>query len=546
MKIRKFFVGTQVDLINDKPQSENDDSLKNDLQWVQSQLSGFDKQDWSSHTYRYAIIRYVVEFVQNKVNFKRLITKAWLKFFEILHCYPLLPQPMPPVLKTLHLCEGPGAFVFALSHYLANVLGKDGEKRWSWKANSLNPHYEYHSTGRALLDDSLLLRTSEKNWIFGPDHTGDITNKKTQNVLTNIGKFHLVTGDGGINCEKYPEKQEQLTLPLIEAQITVALNALANGGCFVLKVFTAFDNETFSQLERLFENFRDVHITKPTCSGFGNSERYLVCMGFEPKCREFPVISHEKFLALTRPIVQHQIHSITRNIDIWYDSNYVEQEEMIYAQSPQVTLKKFHKFMYSSQHSNEELKYCLPPSNKATFDEFIQMLSTRVKESHCYNDSTEHECSVTCDLRNPFPSSSPFMNPSVLALFQEVMACATYENERVRKWPCGNGINFKWHPIEHLAELYVPHLLTQKLVYLVFYLACQSEDVSASICCVDMCGCVLTFETFRPTGFDGSLNCDFRTLLHESNVEFIKFVHSVNLLTLQSQLTFQNVISKFM
>ena len=62
---------------------------------------------------------------------------------------------------------------------------------------SLNPKkYEY-----ALDDHFGILKKNPKNWIFGKDNTGDITNK---NVITSLTKekYDLITSDAGLGDYK--------------------------------------------------------------------------------------------------------------------------------------------------------------------------------------------------------------------------------------------------------------------------------------------------------------------------------------------------------
>ena len=53
-----------------------------------------------------------------------LLTQAWMKFYEILTHFPKLTESSQSgrPIRSLHLCEAPGAFISALVHYCS---GKD-------------------------------------------------------------------------------------------------------------------------------------------------------------------------------------------------------------------------------------------------------------------------------------------------------------------------------------------------------------------------------------------------------------------------------------
>ena len=53
-----------------------------------------------------------------------LFTQAWMKFYEILTHFPKLlesGQTGRPI-RSLHLCEAPGAFISALVHYCSGKV----------------------------------------------------------------------------------------------------------------------------------------------------------------------------------------------------------------------------------------------------------------------------------------------------------------------------------------------------------------------------------------------------------------------------------------
>lgn len=130
------------------------------------------------------------------------------------------------------------------------------------------------------------------------------------------GGFHLVTGDGSINCVDVPGEQEAVTLDLhmqvsceerIQKRIPnrrslqeaiIALDTLVHGGAFVCKRFTLLERRSLGSdyanvrsttteirfsglLAMLIDLFNTVIACKPEASRPANSEIYLLFIDFD-------------------------------------------------------------------------------------------------------------------------------------------------------------------------------------------------------------------------------------------------------------------------
>jgi hypothetical protein len=147
-----------------------------------------------------------------------LCTTAWCKFFEILKTFPRILQTCFDMssdgrmhtqiapLRTVHLCEAPGAFICALNHVLqTEFVGPYLD--WRWMANTLNPYHEGNSA-KQMIDDVRFIRDTYSHWFQGKDNTGDLMKvdyildlvKEVRWRFGNDNKVMLVTADGSIDC----------------------------------------------------------------------------------------------------------------------------------------------------------------------------------------------------------------------------------------------------------------------------------------------------------------------------------------------------------
>ncbi|KAG9474757.1 hypothetical protein GDO78_003297 [Eleutherodactylus coqui] len=259
-------------------------SLKESLNAVKNLLSDKKLDDWHRHTSFTNRAGRIVPEVRRGAN-AELCTQAWCKFHEIIYTYPLLPNTAlwSYELNTLHLCEAPGAFVSSLNHYLKT---QDVRCDWNWVANTLNPYHEANSDLVMIADDRLIANTLPW-WYFGPDNTGDIMNARylegLQKFTSNMSSVHLVTADGSFDCQGNPGEQEVLVYPLHYCEVVTCLATLGPGGSFVLKMFTLFQHSSVNLMYLLNCCFQAVHLIKPGTSKAGNSEVYVVCLGYVGK-----------------------------------------------------------------------------------------------------------------------------------------------------------------------------------------------------------------------------------------------------------------------
>ncbi|XP_061521539.1 cap-specific mRNA (nucleoside-2'-O-)-methyltransferase 2 isoform X1 [Phycodurus eques] len=277
-----------------KVQNRHLQALKVSLNAVKNQLSDKNIEVWHEHTNSTNRAGKVIATVRSAAN-AEICTQAWCKFYEILGTFRLLPEEAlySGELNTVHLCEAPGAFISALNHYV-----KTSERTrycdWSWVANTLNPYHEANAGGATIADDRLIANTLPW-WFFGSDNTGDIMLQKhlleLQTFVANMRRVDLVTADGSFDCQENPDEQEALVTPLHYCEVTAALLLLSPGGSFVLKMFTLYEHSSVCLLYLLNCCFGSVSVFKPATSKAGNSEVYVVCLGYDRKEAARPLLS---------------------------------------------------------------------------------------------------------------------------------------------------------------------------------------------------------------------------------------------------------------
>lgn len=273
--------------------------IKSILNHVKSKLNDYQIEEWSRHTRNRNPAQQILHHLKNGIR-GEFVTQAFAKFFECISAYPMVCN-FENVFQSVHLCEAPGAFIAALNHFLKlhHPEAEVSEEvkivsykpylifvlfKFRWRASTLNPYFEGNSISNTILDDRLIAHTLE-NWVFGEDYDGDIL--KESNILSlityckSLGAVNLVTGDGSIDCLDQPENQEEFVSKLHLAEFIVSLAILADDGSMLIKMFTFYETTSIAMLYILNCCFRELHIFKPATSKEGNSEVYVIGIGFK-------------------------------------------------------------------------------------------------------------------------------------------------------------------------------------------------------------------------------------------------------------------------
>ena len=215
--------------------------------------------------------------VEKRVHKAGSITNAWMKCWEMIHTFNLVPVDHPETFTIFCNAEFPGAFILALNHYIKTCTKS---KKYEWYANSLWPG-DGKGANKEIFKDSFKLYEKYPNrWLMNAENGGSVLDPKMIKIIEDrlADKVDLYTSDIGIGAEFDEEEAEA---PLNLGQIICALKTLKEGGTMVCKMFLFFKPFNMSLLRLLCNVFKHFYVTKPMASRGGNSEIYIIGKGYK-------------------------------------------------------------------------------------------------------------------------------------------------------------------------------------------------------------------------------------------------------------------------
>ena len=207
------------------------------------------------------------------------ITNAWLKCYEILYIYRLVPLKADKFVY-FDNASFPGSFVLATHHFVNTLVDI---KEFKWYASSLIE--ETSDNSEPLADSYNLYYYYPVNWFMHKNNNGDISDINNlydfQRQLKEKNKTEhsvdLYTCDLGTDVSNDYNSQETKHFILSIGQIVSGLMMLKTNGHMVVKLYTIFEHFTISYISLLTVLFREVTLSKPFTSKRTNSEIYLIC-----------------------------------------------------------------------------------------------------------------------------------------------------------------------------------------------------------------------------------------------------------------------------
>lgn len=218
---------------------------------------------------------YEIRDAVSKLVSDSYVTNAWCKMYEILSIYKFF-GPEQKIINTFHICEHPGAFIYALKHY---VQKNHPNSKHEFIFQSLKPE----SNPKIFKTEKKLLETHRDQLDYGADRKGDITN--VDNILFYRKKYmnqhyDLITSDCGLDCSDDFNQQETILNPIYFGAFLAAIGLASKGTNYVCKMFSFIENKTIELIYLYCLFFHHVQIVRILTNKSGSAEIYVICQDF--------------------------------------------------------------------------------------------------------------------------------------------------------------------------------------------------------------------------------------------------------------------------
>lgn len=252
--------------------------------------------------YNKSIIKY-----EGSDGLEPIFSRAYFKLWEILAELKLLSEYKGKPMRIANLAEGPGGFIHALIDY-RNQQNASGDSlkgsdllKGDWKHDNYYaitlkntkelPVMDWDSDIVSKYFSKMNANGYDINLSYGKG-SGNLLDINNIEHFTNVdikeAKCQLVTADGGIELETDEEYslQELANAKLFFAEILTALTIQAKDGIFILKIYDVYYDLTLQMILLLSMHYDQIIVIKPRTSRPANSEKYLVCTGFNSISKE--------------------------------------------------------------------------------------------------------------------------------------------------------------------------------------------------------------------------------------------------------------------
>lgn len=244
------------------------------------------QQEWDNMkriTNPYEFIHSHIYGGPNAVAKLKPLSRSFFKMIEMCNDFSLCKNEK--TINSFHLAEGPGGFIEALCHMRNNI----SDTYYGMTLIDENPNVPGWKKSNDFLkkNENVIIEN-------GPSNTGDLflvenlvyCNNKYRN------KMDLITADGGFDFSENFNEQESQAMKLLYAEVVYAIVMQKIGGSFILKVFDITTKSSLDILYLLTCFYEEVIVCKPLTSRIANSEKYIVCNGFQTPSNYINIINN--------------------------------------------------------------------------------------------------------------------------------------------------------------------------------------------------------------------------------------------------------------
>lgn len=222
---------------------------------------------------RYFFSYEVIDYVVSKFS-PEYVTTAWLKCYEALALFKLVNHDSKNI-NYFGICEQPGAFVFAINHYIKTNL-KDCEFNFVLQSLKAIDNTIFRA-------EDALSREYKYNYDYGTTNTGDVTdinNIKYYRKKYYKKHFDLISADCGLDCSDDFSLQEKKLTKVLLGQLLVAISLANEGTNYFFKLFSMYESITCEIIFFASLLFEEVYLTRLLKTKITSGEIYCVCKGF--------------------------------------------------------------------------------------------------------------------------------------------------------------------------------------------------------------------------------------------------------------------------
>uniref|UniRef100_A0A6C0API8 Ribosomal RNA methyltransferase FtsJ domain-containing protein n=1 Tax=viral metagenome TaxID=1070528 RepID=A0A6C0API8_9ZZZZ len=261
------------------------DTAKTELDILKEQIEVLDKKgEWeflkrSSNPYELVFSQTQDIRIPQSICSLKPLSRSFFKMVEILTVMDFFKRNLGKrkILKSAHVCEGPGGFIEALL-YLSSKNTFTVENAWAMTLRPTKTNIPGWKRAYHFLKKSPMVSIE-----YGADDTGDIMIPVNQGAFLEKtrGKCQIFTADGGFDFSEHYGTQEEEVLPLLISSVFIGLQTLIKGGDFILKIFDTESRATIELLALLASCFEHWTLYKPGLSRPCNAEKYFLGRGYK-------------------------------------------------------------------------------------------------------------------------------------------------------------------------------------------------------------------------------------------------------------------------